>query len=354
MRRGNRRRTMMRIARLACLAATIAASTICSTALAQVSNAFTYQGELGESGTPANGTFDFYFVLYDAPVGGSQVGITYCADNVAIAAGRFTVSIDMGSFTGLERYLEIWVRHDTGLGCGSGTGFTALSPRQRLAPTPNALYANTSRDSTFLGGQNAGFYTSASNLSAGILPNGRLSGVYASTVNLANSSNTLAGIGSGITSLNATNISSGTIADARLSPNVALQNASNVFSATNTFTQPVGFGGAPTFDVLRATSSTAIFTLHAIHGVGTSGYAVIGECTSAAASNSYGGYFTSQGTSGIGVYAQGLAQGAVGNYGAQLWASGNTGYGAYANALDAANANAVCYGVYGTNGSSNA
>jgi hypothetical protein len=48
--------------------------------------------------------------------------------------------------------------------------------------------------------------------------------------------NTLAGDGAGLTNLNASNITTGTLNDARLSPNVPLKNAANVFTNTNTFT----------------------------------------------------------------------------------------------------------------------
>jgi hypothetical protein len=47
-------------------------------------------------------------------------------------------------------------------------------------------------------------------------------------------SGVITGNGSGLTSLNASNISSGTIADARLSSNVALKNAANTFTANQT------------------------------------------------------------------------------------------------------------------------
>jgi hypothetical protein len=45
----------------------------------------------------------------------------------------------------------------------------------------------------------------------------------------------LAGNGAGVTALNATNITSGTLADARYSSNVPLKNANNVFTGTNQF-----------------------------------------------------------------------------------------------------------------------
>ena len=57
---------------------------------------FTYQGELKQSGQNATGTFDMQFRLYDLPNGGTQIGSTQCADNVSVAAGRFTTSIDFG------------------------------------------------------------------------------------------------------------------------------------------------------------------------------------------------------------------------------------------------------------------
>lgn len=61
-------------------------------------------------------------------------------------------------------------------------------------------------------------------------------------------SNTFAGIigdGSGITTLNATNISSGTLADARHSTNIPLKNGSNTFSGSITlFQNPVTIGNS--------------------------------------------------------------------------------------------------------------
>jgi hypothetical protein len=51
---------------------------------------------------------------------------------------------------------------------------------------------------------------------------------------------TFTGDGSGLTSLDANNISSGTLADARLSGNVALRNASNSFTGANTFSNANG------------------------------------------------------------------------------------------------------------------
>ncbi|MEE4270136.1 MAG: hypothetical protein V2I67_00580, partial [Thermoanaerobaculales bacterium] len=56
--------------------------------------AFTYQGELQESGTPVTGSGDFQFSLWDAASGGAQIGATVPVNSVAVADGRFTTSLD--------------------------------------------------------------------------------------------------------------------------------------------------------------------------------------------------------------------------------------------------------------------
>src|SRR5262249_44190174 len=52
--------------------------------------AFTYQGRLEDSGSPASGLHDLRFRLFDATSGGAQVGATICADNVNVVGGLFT------------------------------------------------------------------------------------------------------------------------------------------------------------------------------------------------------------------------------------------------------------------------
>jgi hypothetical protein len=108
------------------------------------STAFTYQGKLQDNQTPANGTYDLRFRLFDAASGGTQLGSTLCQDDVAVADGVFTVQLDFGSqfATTGDRYLEIEVRNDTGLDCGSAAGFVVLAPRQQLTGTPFAIHAN--------------------------------------------------------------------------------------------------------------------------------------------------------------------------------------------------------------------
>lgn len=107
--------------------------------------AFTYQGSLDNAGTPAGGLYDFRFVLFNDPTAGVVVGPVVCLDDVPVVAGVFTVQLDFGAVfaTTGERYLEIMVRGDTTLTCGSGVGFVLLSPRQKLTAAPFAIHANS-------------------------------------------------------------------------------------------------------------------------------------------------------------------------------------------------------------------
>ncbi len=100
---------------------------------------FTYQGQLTDSGKPANGDYNFQFVLYDSLVGGSQVPGTpiLTISPVKVTDGQFTVPLDFGNVFGDSKlFLEIGVRP-----AGSADSFTILSPRQELTPAPYARYA---------------------------------------------------------------------------------------------------------------------------------------------------------------------------------------------------------------------
>ena len=102
--------------------------------------AFTYQGRLVDGGSPATGSYDFQLVLFDAPVGGSQVGPIVVREDAAVSDGLFTLTLDFGAsaFAGNARFLEVAVRP------GASTGvFTPLAPRQPLTPSPGAIFGAT-------------------------------------------------------------------------------------------------------------------------------------------------------------------------------------------------------------------
>ncbi|NJK80614.1 MAG: hypothetical protein HC914_12230, partial [Chloroflexaceae bacterium] len=98
---------------------------------------FTYQGQLYDDGTPVTATCDFRVLLYDAPIGGNQVGNTQLISDVAVVDGFFVLSLNFGAaaFEGDARYLDIAVR------CGPEPSFTSFADRVTLTAAPYSLYA---------------------------------------------------------------------------------------------------------------------------------------------------------------------------------------------------------------------
>jgi hypothetical protein len=112
-----------------------------SKASAQGVTAFTYQGQLHDSATNANGNYAMIFKLYNGASGGSQVGGAI-TNLVTLANGLFTVNLDFGAgaFDGSSRWLEIAVGSTNG--GNFVTSSETLSPRVPVLPAPYALYAN--------------------------------------------------------------------------------------------------------------------------------------------------------------------------------------------------------------------
>ncbi len=142
-------------------------------------NAFTYQGRLEQGGTPATGSFDFEFRLYDEadPVTGTLIG-SVTRLSVPVSGGLFTTDLDFGAaaFSGEARWLEIHVKP-----AGSGS-FTALSPLQPVTAAPNALWAanadsaTNAADADKLDGLDSASFlrTSGGTMSGNLFTNGNL------------------------------------------------------------------------------------------------------------------------------------------------------------------------------------
>lgn len=102
--------------------------------------AFTYQGRLVKSGmavgSPLPETCEMTFELWDAAIGGNEVGASpFGPVPVDVTNGLFTVPIDFGpdAINGQARWLSIGVK------CTGDVTSTTLSPRQELRPAPHAL-----------------------------------------------------------------------------------------------------------------------------------------------------------------------------------------------------------------------
>ena len=106
--------------------------------------AFTYQGELRDANFPTTGQYDLRFRLFAAAAGGAQVGVTICRDNVNVADGLFSASLDFGAsaFVGSKRWVEISVRLGGPMGNCTTGAYTLLTPRQELTPAPGAIFSN--------------------------------------------------------------------------------------------------------------------------------------------------------------------------------------------------------------------
>jgi len=108
-----------------------------------VNTGFTYQGQLIESGAPANGQYDIQIDAFNVENGGT--GFIFPAEysNVSVSNGVFNLSnVDFGDIFYLLNsniWLEISVRKTS-----VGGNYTVLSPRQKIHTTPFAIKSEES------------------------------------------------------------------------------------------------------------------------------------------------------------------------------------------------------------------
>ncbi|MBP1684197.1 MAG: hypothetical protein H6Q33_340 [Deltaproteobacteria bacterium] len=205
------------------------------------SSSFTYQGQLQDGGNPASGGYDLQFRLFDAVVGGNQVGSTQALEDVPVTAGVFTVTLDFGvaAFPGADRFLEIAVRPGDSAGA-----FTTLTPLQPITATPYALQclnATTAQNASQLGGTAASQYvlTADARLTDARPPTAGSANYVQNTSDPQAGSNfnisgngvvggnlrvdgALNGSGANLTNLNATNVTTGTLSSSRIAVPLAL------------------------------------------------------------------------------------------------------------------------------------
>lgn len=129
---------------------------------AQETTAFTYQGQLHDNGTNANGIYTMIFALYDSVSAGNQIGSSVTM-SPTLRNGLFTVNLDFGpgAFNGFARWLDITV--------SNGPDTQELSPRVQVLSTPYAQFATTagtvsSSVETMLGTNSPGGASSFGNL----------------------------------------------------------------------------------------------------------------------------------------------------------------------------------------------
>ena len=117
------------------LAVTLALAAGTTSALAQ-GTAFTYQGQLKNSGAVVTTPTDIEYSLYDDAFGGNLVG-TVTRLGETVTDGLFTSELDFGSYPftlSQNLYLQISVRNPAGVG-----PFVPMGSRQPLTSTPFSL-----------------------------------------------------------------------------------------------------------------------------------------------------------------------------------------------------------------------
>jgi len=113
---------------------------------------FTYQGRLTDNGGTPTGTYDFKFELFDVASGGVALS-TQPADDVSVASGLFTTTLNFGPQFGLQkRWLQISVRP----GASSGA-YTTLGTRQAITGAPYSIgpWGPTAAGPTCFSGDNS-------------------------------------------------------------------------------------------------------------------------------------------------------------------------------------------------------
>jgi hypothetical protein len=167
------------------------------------------------------------------------------AGRYSFAAGRRAKALHDGSF--------VWAD-------STDADFASTATNQFSIRAMGGLRLETSGGSATLNGQP---------ILSGTVPGSSLSGTYPNALTFNNAGNSFTGNGAGLTSLNAANITSGTLNDARLSANVALLDHNQLFTGANAFNNPAN---SFTGDGTGLTNVNAA----ALGGLGSSNYWQLG------------------------------------------------------------------------------
>jgi len=204
--------------------------------VAQGTTAFTYQGQLHDSSTNANGNYTMVFALYDSISGGNQIGSTLTT-GPTIANGLFTVNLDFGAgaFTGAARWLDITIASQE------------LSPRVQVLPTPYAQFAAV-----------------AATVTNGAIMNAQLASNAVNTTNIQNGAITITQIAAG--AVTNANLTINAVATVNIQ-NAAVTDAKIVSVSGSKVTGGVAFATNATFAAIASTAGSATSAASLTNGI---------------------------------------------------------------------------------------
>lgn len=195
------------------------------------------------NGTPQPINYAMEFRLYDASTGGNIVWAEQ--QNVTVSSGKFSVQLGKGTpisgvttqvttinsaFTGSERYLGVSVK------VPPATTAVEIVPRLQFLTSPFTFTADRAHTADNINQTTGTATLTTANLGTATISTGTIA-------NATITGGTISGNGAGLTTLNASNVSAGSLADARLSTNVALLNRNpQTFSGVDTFSAGISMG----------------------------------------------------------------------------------------------------------------
>ncbi len=126
--------------------------------------AFSYQGQLANNGSPANGSYDLQFTLFTTNATGVAVFGPVTNSATTVSNGLFTTTIDFGAgvFNGTTYWLEIAVSTN------GANSFSTLAPRQPISPTPYAIYSTAAGSANIAATAASANSVSAANISGAL------------------------------------------------------------------------------------------------------------------------------------------------------------------------------------------
>ena len=233
----------------------------------------TYQGFLTDgdgnpfgNSTPENK--EVVFRIYDAETGGnlkwaSQQVVTIDKGHFSVLLGEGSASADgeqffssdlssvFGGSDASDRFLELEVDSNTIAPrlqmFAAPYAFLAKNANQVVDPTGAAILTSSALNlagsvnaesviANTISGDGSGLTVlNASQLTSGTIPSSRISGTYSQSLTLSSANNVIHGDGSNLSGLNAANISKGTVSDSRLSSNIPKLDGNVSFAGHVTF-----------------------------------------------------------------------------------------------------------------------